>query len=58
MWLLRSDRAELHYFTSPEDKRLQDDGGYAILSHVWDEVEQTLQDLQELKLVVEHQAGT
>nr|VWO95731.1 C-24(28) sterol reductase [Ganoderma boninense] len=37
MWLLSTDRAELHCFASPEDVP----GGYAILSHVWDKEEQT-----------------
>ncbi|PIL33591.1 hypothetical protein GSI_04214 [Ganoderma sinense ZZ0214-1] len=45
MWLLSTDRAELHYFASPEDVP----GGYAILSHVWDKEEQTFQDLQRLR---------
>ncbi|KAI1795432.1 hypothetical protein LXA43DRAFT_1058566 [Ganoderma leucocontextum] len=31
MWLLITDRAELHYFASPGDV----EDGYAILSHVW-----------------------
>ena len=44
MWLLSTDRAELHYFVSPEDVP----GGYAILSHVWDETEDTFQDLRDL----------
>ncbi len=45
MWLLSTDRAELHYFASPEDVP----GGYAVLSHVWDKEEQTFQDLQRLR---------
>ena len=45
MWLLSTDRAELHYFASPEEVP----GGYAILSHVWDKEEQTFQDLQRLR---------
>ncbi|KAI0767143.1 heterokaryon incompatibility protein-domain-containing protein, partial [Fomes fomentarius] len=53
MWLLSASRAELHYFHSPEDEQLQRDGGYAILSHVWNKTtdlpEQTFQDLQELQ---------
>ena len=36
MWLLSTDRAELHYFSDPEDIP----GGYAILSHVWGNREQ------------------
>ncbi|KAI1791147.1 HET-domain-containing protein [Ganoderma leucocontextum] len=45
MWLLSTDRAELHYFSSPEAVP----GGYAILSHVWDSEEQTFQDLKRLR---------
>ncbi|RPD57981.1 HET-domain-containing protein [Lentinus tigrinus ALCF2SS1-7] len=45
MWLLSTDRAELHFFASPQDV----EGGYAILSHVWDKNEQTFQDLQTLQ---------
>ncbi|TFK78925.1 HET-domain-containing protein [Polyporus arcularius HHB13444] len=45
MWLLSTARAELHFYVSPEAVQ----GGYAILSHVWDAEEQTLQDLQELR---------
>ncbi|RPD64053.1 HET-domain-containing protein [Lentinus tigrinus ALCF2SS1-7] len=48
MWVLSTDRAELHFFASPE----RVPGGYAILSHVWarrGEPEQTFQDLQRLK---------
>ncbi|TBU27915.1 HET-domain-containing protein [Dichomitus squalens] len=36
MWLLSTDRAELHYFTDPETVP----GSYAILSHVWGKKEQ------------------
>ena len=46
MWLLSTDRAELHYFTSPESVP----GGYAILSHVWDQTkEQSFQDIRTLE---------
>ncbi|EJF56751.1 HET-domain-containing protein [Dichomitus squalens LYAD-421 SS1] len=45
MRLLSTDRAELHYFASPEAVP----GGYAILSHVWDPYEQTYQDLCSLR---------
>ncbi|KAI0692862.1 heterokaryon incompatibility protein-domain-containing protein [Cerioporus squamosus] len=45
MWLLSTERAELHFFPSPQDV----EGGYAILSHVWDKNEQTYQDLQMLQ---------
>ena len=47
MWLLRTDRAELYRFDSPETVP----GGYAILSHCWDgeDSEQTFQDVQALK---------
>ena len=44
MWLLRTDRAELHYFPFPEAVP----GGYAILSHAWGYHEQTFQETQAL----------
>ena len=44
MWLLSTDRAELHSFTSPENAP-----PYAILSHLWGDSEQTFQDLQRLR---------
>ncbi|EJF60426.1 HET-domain-containing protein [Dichomitus squalens LYAD-421 SS1] len=45
MWLLRTDRAELVYFPRNFDA----DGGYAILSHTWDEKgEQTFQDVRNI----------
>ena len=48
MWLLSTDRAELHYFPSPE----QVPDGYAALSHVWDkEGEQTFQEIREIERV-------
>ncbi|KAI0702702.1 hypothetical protein C8Q76DRAFT_802296 [Earliella scabrosa] len=47
MWLLSTDRAELKSFVSPEDVP----GGYAILSHVWGENEQSFQDTQALYAV-------
>ncbi|TBU27926.1 heterokaryon incompatibility protein-domain-containing protein [Dichomitus squalens] len=40
MWLLSTDRAELHHFISPQ--HLSD--GYAILSHVWGKKEQSFQE--------------
>ncbi|PIL33560.1 hypothetical protein GSI_04183 [Ganoderma sinense ZZ0214-1] len=42
MWLLSTDRAELQFFSSPEEVT----GGYAILSHTWGkaEDEQTFQE--------------
>ena len=46
MWLLNTARAELKFFPTPESIP----GGYAILSHVWDEHEQTFQDLQALRI--------
>ena len=46
MWLLSTDRAELHLFSGPEDVGIV--GGYAILSHTWGEDEQTFQDTQAL----------
>lgn len=45
MWLLSTDRAELHQFISPEDIP----NGYAILSHVWGSNEQSYQDTQSLQ---------
>ena len=45
MWVLSTDRAELYFFVSPEDVP----GGYAILSHVWDQGEQTFQDLWSIR---------
>ena len=45
MWLLSTDRAELHYFSGPEAVP----EGYAILSHVWGSQEQTFQELQRLR---------
>ena len=48
MRLLSTDRAELHSFLSPEAVT----GGYAILSHTWDNVNGE-QDLQALKKIQE-----
>ncbi|PIL33593.1 hypothetical protein GSI_04216 [Ganoderma sinense ZZ0214-1] len=45
MWLLSTDRAELHHFPSPEAII----GGYAILSHTWGDNEQTFQETQALR---------
>lgn len=45
MWLLSTNRAELHYFNKPEDVP----GGYAILSHVWQGEEQSFKELQTLR---------
>ena len=44
MWLLSTDRAELHYFSPP----FSANGSYAILSHIWEGKEQTFQQLQEI----------
>ena len=44
MWLLSTDRAELHFFSAPEDVR----EGYAILSHVWSASEQSFKELKKL----------
>ena len=46
MWLLSTDRAELHHFHDPTCVP----GGYAILSHVWEGPEQTFRELQELRV--------
>ena len=45
MWLLSTDRAELHWFA---DHSKIPPGGYAILSHTWQGDEQTFQALQAL----------
>ncbi|KAI0742952.1 heterokaryon incompatibility protein-domain-containing protein [Daedaleopsis nitida] len=44
MWLLDTDTLRHHFFTSPEAVG----DGYAILSHVWDDEEQSFQDLQRI----------
>ena len=44
MWLLSTDRAELHFFPSPEAVT----GGYAILSHTWGNQEQLFQETRDL----------
>ncbi|TFK85737.1 HET-domain-containing protein [Polyporus arcularius HHB13444] len=46
MWLLSTARAELHFFPTVERAR---QAGYAILSHVWDEHEQSFQDTAALR---------
>ena len=45
MWLLSTKHAELHCFSSPDNVP----GGYAILSHVWGDNEQTFEDVQALR---------
>ncbi|PIL32377.1 hypothetical protein GSI_05623 [Ganoderma sinense ZZ0214-1] len=45
MWLLSTDHAKLHFFTSPEAVT----GSYVILSHTWGKKEQTFQDTQALQ---------
>ena len=45
MWLVSTDRAELHFF--PDPSRVP--GGYAILSHTWNEQEQTFQETRALQ---------
>ena len=45
MWLLSTDRAELHFFSDPANIQ----GGYAILSHTWTGKEQTFQDTRSLQ---------
>ncbi len=44
MWLLSTDSAEQSYFQTPQNVP----GGYAILSHVWQDNEQSFQELQAL----------
>ncbi|TFK79656.1 HET-domain-containing protein, partial [Polyporus arcularius HHB13444] len=45
MWLLSTDRAELHFFASPEELSYS----YAGLSHVWDQEEQSFQDVRRIQ---------
>ena len=45
MWLLNTDRAEFHFFPSPEAVI----GGYAILSYTWGDDEQSFQETQTLQ---------
>ncbi|KAH9910404.1 HET-domain-containing protein [Epithele typhae] len=45
MWLLSTDRAELHYFVSAEVVP----GGYAILSHVWTNDETQFYDIRAVE---------
>ncbi len=45
MWLLSTDRAELHPFDSVEAAQI---ARFAILSHVWDKTEQSFQETQAL----------
>ncbi|KAI0712865.1 heterokaryon incompatibility protein-domain-containing protein [Cerioporus squamosus] len=45
MWLLSTDRAELHWFPSPEEVP----DGFATLSHVWDKTEQSFQDVRRIQ---------
>ncbi|RDX47103.1 HET-domain-containing protein [Lentinus brumalis] len=45
MWFLSTDRAELHFFPSPENVS----DGYAALSHVWDKEEQSFQDVRKIQ---------
>ena len=44
MWLLSTDRAELRYFARNFDA----EGGYAILSHTWDENEQSFRQVRAI----------
>ena len=45
MWVLSTDRAELHYFSSPA--AISD--GYAAFSHVWDKTEESFQDMRRIQ---------
>ncbi|KAI0828022.1 heterokaryon incompatibility protein-domain-containing protein [Trametes gibbosa] len=45
MWLLHTNTGELQHFNGPNDVK----GGYAILSHVWQDDEQSFQELQALR---------
>ena len=54
MWVLSTDRAELHFFPDPE----QVPGGYAALSHVWDQgMEQTFQDIRRIQQYCKRDPG-
>lgn len=44
MWLLTTDRAELHFFSAPDEVP----GGYATLSHTWSQHEQSFQNTNDL----------
>ncbi len=46
MWLLRNSNGELRKFSSPCDVP---EGGYAILSHVWQEREMSFHELHDLR---------
>ncbi|KAI0704765.1 heterokaryon incompatibility protein-domain-containing protein, partial [Earliella scabrosa] len=46
MWLVSTHRAELHHFA---DHLAVPDGGYAILSHTWEDREQSFQDVQAIR---------
>ncbi|OSC99911.1 HET-domain-containing protein [Trametes coccinea BRFM310] len=45
MWLLSTNRVQLQHFHSPAEVP----GGYAILSHVWQDHEETFQQIQSLQ---------
>ncbi len=47
MWLLSTDRAELRRFNGPEDPNIE--GGYAVLSHVWDTQEQSFEEVMRIQ---------
>ncbi|RDX43447.1 HET-domain-containing protein [Lentinus brumalis] len=51
MWLLSTDRAELKFFPSVQAAQF---ARFAILSHVWDETEQTFQETQALHAQCAH----
>ena len=54
MWLHNTTTLKLHYFNTPEDVP----GGYAILSHVWDENgEQTFREFQDIWAEYEPKEG-
>ena len=45
MWLIRTSTGELEYFNGPSDVK----GGYAVLSHVWQDHEMTFHELHALR---------
>ncbi|KAI0767174.1 heterokaryon incompatibility protein-domain-containing protein [Fomes fomentarius] len=55
MWLLRTSNGELRNFSSPSDVP---EGGYAILSHVWQEREMSFQELHALRATAEPASGS
>ncbi|KAM5536985.1 hypothetical protein V8D89_009314 [Ganoderma adspersum] len=53
MWMLSTDRAELHHFQNGPDTVA---GSYATLSHLWDREEPSFQDMQQLQALCRNNA--